>query len=346
MSNVAVSIVIPVYNGADYLERAISSAIGQTYSNTEVLIVDDGSNDNGATAAIIAKFGDRVRSIHTPNGGVASALNVGIREANGTHISWLSHDDEYLPGKIESQVRRLETQQNFKTVIYSGYYIIDHKSRVLASVDPTYELPESKLNDPLYPLLRGCIHGCSLLIPREAFFACGMFDESLVHTQDYTLWFDMFRRYGLTYDPFISTLSRLHKAQTSKIVPGRVSEGDQMWLSFLGRVTTAEMNRMCGSELVFFQQMVDFLDTTPFTEASRFAADKVMELMAHERSLYGVRVTPIHRSHKSRKQLSPSWRRLFPFHLYISLQRNISRVGLIATWRLCLHQLRTFVQKI
>ena len=92
-----VSIVIPVYNGASYLREAIDSALAQTYSDVEVIVVNDGSTDGGKTRDIASSFGDRIRYIEKVNGGVATALNLGIREMCGKFFSWLSHDDVYLP---------------------------------------------------------------------------------------------------------------------------------------------------------------------------------------------------------------------------------------------------------
>lgn len=99
MSAPKVSIVIPVYNGANYVARAINSALNQTWDNKEVIVVNDGSTDHGNTEKAAAAFGSRIRYIAKPNGGVASALNLGIQEMTGEHFSWLSHDDLYAPQK-------------------------------------------------------------------------------------------------------------------------------------------------------------------------------------------------------------------------------------------------------
>lgn len=101
-----VSIVIPVYNGADYLGEAIDSALMQTYGNIEVIVVNDGSNDE--TDAIARSYGDKIRYYSKKNGGVATALNLGIENMRGEYFSWLSHDDIYMPEKIELQINKLK----------------------------------------------------------------------------------------------------------------------------------------------------------------------------------------------------------------------------------------------
>ena len=99
-----VSIVIPVYNGANFLREAIDSALAQTWPHCEILVVNDGSTDNGATEDISLSYRARIRYFRKENGGVASALNLGIREMRGDFFSWLSHDDVYLPDKCRNQV--------------------------------------------------------------------------------------------------------------------------------------------------------------------------------------------------------------------------------------------------
>ena len=88
-----VSIVIPVYNGSNYVRDAIDSALAQTYKNCEVIVVNDGSQDGGATDEICRSYGERIRYFRKENGGVATAVNLGIEQMRGEYFSWLSHDD-------------------------------------------------------------------------------------------------------------------------------------------------------------------------------------------------------------------------------------------------------------
>ena len=93
VNNPKVSIVIPVYNGEDYLAYAIDSALSQTYENKEIVVINDGSTDN--TDEICKSYGDKIRYFVKKNGGVASALNLAIEKMDGEYFSWLSHDDAY-----------------------------------------------------------------------------------------------------------------------------------------------------------------------------------------------------------------------------------------------------------
>ena len=117
--NPLVSAVIPVYNGSNYLREAINSVLNQTYSNIEVIVVDDGSTDD--TWTIIQSYGDKIRGFHKENGGVSSALNLAIDNMKGEWFAWLSHDDLWLSNKIEMQIHYLQENPG-KGIYYSGYY--------------------------------------------------------------------------------------------------------------------------------------------------------------------------------------------------------------------------------
>src|SRR5215470_19778957 len=125
-----VSIVIPVYNGSDYLREALDSALSQTYPHVEILVVNDGSTDAGATEAIARSYGDRIRYFWKPNGHVASALNFGIQQMRGEYFSWLSHDDVYLPDKIKIQMA-LAVRATRPTLYYGDFATIDASGKLL-----------------------------------------------------------------------------------------------------------------------------------------------------------------------------------------------------------------------
>lgn len=97
-----VSVVIPVYNGAQTIRRAIDSALGQSWKEREVIVVDDGSTDG--TFALLEGYGNRIRAIHQSNCGVALARNAAIEQAKGDYVAFLDADDEWLPEKLEIQV--------------------------------------------------------------------------------------------------------------------------------------------------------------------------------------------------------------------------------------------------
>ena len=133
-STLKVSIVIPVFNGADYLREAIDSALAQTYQNAEIIIINDGSNDNGATENIALSYGDRIRYFSKENGGVASALNLAIKKMTGEYFSWLSHDDLYFANKVEAQIKALDQMQDKRVVLYSDFGVFYNNPDKLSEV--------------------------------------------------------------------------------------------------------------------------------------------------------------------------------------------------------------------
>jgi len=115
-----VSIVIPLYNKAPYVERALESIGAQTVSDFEVIVVDDGSTDGGAS--VVARYPDRrVRLITQSNTGPGPARNAGIAEAQGEFIAFLDADDEWLSTYLEESVRSLEELGTDVAAISSGY---------------------------------------------------------------------------------------------------------------------------------------------------------------------------------------------------------------------------------
>src|SRR5437762_473952 len=102
-----VSVVIPAYNYAGFLPKAIESVLQQDYPEYELVVVDDGSTDNTAdVTAAYARASTRVRYVHQTNGGLSAARNTGIRHARFEYVSFLDADDELLPGFLR---RAMET---------------------------------------------------------------------------------------------------------------------------------------------------------------------------------------------------------------------------------------------
>lgn len=209
-----VSIIMPVYNGANYLRQAIDSALAQTYKNIEIIVINDGSNDNGQTESIAKSYGDKIRYLYKENGGVATALNVGIQNSRGDYVSWLSHDDLYCANKIERQVACLASTTSANVVIYCDYTAIDANNNLLQTARLACQNGFDHKQEFLFNMFTARLHGCSLLIPKKCFTDVGYFDESLRTTQDYDLWFNFLRHgYEFRHVPELLIRSRWHKEQ-------------------------------------------------------------------------------------------------------------------------------------
>ncbi len=215
-----VSIIIPVFNGGNYLAEAINSALAQTYENIEIIVVNDGSKDNGATERIALSYGSKIRYFYKENGGVSTALNLGIKNMKGEYFSWLSHDDKYESEKIEKQIRLLAPFSDRKVLALCATKQINKAAKVIGE-DKKPFFREKQLipsNEVIMYLFQyGTFNGCSLLIPKEAFKECGTFDESLRYNQDSFMWLKIFLSgYNLVYQYEKDSLMRIHDGQLTQ----------------------------------------------------------------------------------------------------------------------------------
>ena len=234
-----VSIVIPVFNGADYLREAIESALAQTYPNVEIIVVNDGSQDGGATERIAMSYEGSIRYFVKTNGGVASALNHAINEMTGEYLSWLSHDDLYSPKKISIQMNVLAEMGFPDVILYSDWASFSNDAY---QVRENHMPPVAPEQFRYFLTTANVLHGCTLLIPRCAFIICGNFDVTLRTTQDYDLWFRMAEKFRFLRVPGVLVKGRQHASQgsvTMKCVG--LKEINTLVSGFARRLTAVEL---------------------------------------------------------------------------------------------------------
>lgn len=213
-----VSIVIPLYNGSNYVEEAIKCALAQDYDNIEIIVVNDGSTDEGAGKAICMRYADKIVYLEKSNGGCASALNYGIRHAKGEYISWLSHDDLYEPNKISYQVKLLQRIDcdKEKTLISNRGGLIDAEGRPIAHPSIGERMLLSDIAFFRYLLFHKCVNGCGLLIPKCIFDQGLAFDESMRFVLDWNLWLKMAASgIGVYIDDAELVKNRVHGGQVT-----------------------------------------------------------------------------------------------------------------------------------
>lgn len=216
MYNPLVSIIIPVYNGSNYLQQSIDSALAQTYKNIEVIVVNDGSNDDGATERIALSYGDKIRYFSKKNGGVSTALNLGISKMKGEWFSWLSHDDLYLPEKINSQIEKVITNNlnPTKTILSCKTGLIDANGKAI--FQPKKFISGLFSGEEMFKMLftGKTLGGCSLLIPKSALEEVDGFNVEYRFIQDWTCWVNLALRNNNFYlfdDELVK--SRIHGNQ-------------------------------------------------------------------------------------------------------------------------------------
>ena len=178
MSSPLCTIVIPAYNAGMWIERTLQSAAQQNYSNLEILVIDDGSKDNTRVLAeAMAAVDDRFRVISIPNGGVANARNVGIREACGKYVAFLDADDLWHPDKIRLQVEAMQqlTDGVLPAASYTLMRFIDVHDRVTGT-GTTVGVSGYMLARHLYFKFVG--NGSSVLVRRDVALELGGYDPS------------------------------------------------------------------------------------------------------------------------------------------------------------------------
>ncbi len=242
--NPKVSIIIPVYNGANYLREAIDSALTQTYQNFEVIVINDGSNDEGSTDRIALSYGRKIRYFKKDNGGVGSALNYGIDKMEGDYFSWLSHDDLYDPRKIQTQIDLIRKANDKYIIPYSCIEYIDSKSLPLHRK----EIIPIDYRKMKYALITNSpIHGCTLLIHKKVFETIGNFNQDLVTAQDYDLWFRIAEKFQFLYMPDILVKARLHVQQGTITIPSYQHEQAEFFIQCLKKIPPEELKYLSNA---------------------------------------------------------------------------------------------------
>ena len=176
-----VSVIIPTYNRSHLVTEAVDSVLGQSYTDFELLVVDDGSTD--ASTARLAKYGDRLHLYHQENRGASAARNAGIRHAQGRYISFLDSDDLWLKGKLRAQMDLVGRDPGVKVCYTEEIWI---RRGVRVNPKKKHRKYSGWILENMLPL---CIVSLSsVLIAREVFDRVGLFDESLPACEDYDLW--------------------------------------------------------------------------------------------------------------------------------------------------------------
>lgn len=212
------SIIIPTFNQAAYLQAALESLIDQTDGDWEAVVVNDGSTDNTREVAeSYAGTDARIRVFHQENGGVAAALNMGLCEARGAWIHWLSSDDLFEPEKLATN--RLWIDRHPETNFFFSHFTLLRQStgekdrRGLWGPLPR---PEHQILTLFY---RNYISGISICVRRSAWDAVGNFDTGLRYAQDYDQWLRLLQCNQARFIPEWTVISRNHAEQGSETFP-------------------------------------------------------------------------------------------------------------------------------
>ncbi|SOB98399.1 glycosyltransferase [Pseudobutyrivibrio ruminis] len=243
-----VSIIIPVYNGSNYVAEAVESALNQTYENVEVIVVNDGSDDNGKTREVLKRYDNRIKYIEKENGGVASALNEGIRNMSGDYFAWLSHDDIFDNNKIKIQVEDIEKSGDSQCISAMNYIFFDEESKAEIATDFQKYYPINRIEKSIFILLWGELHFSSLLFHKDHFKRVGLFNENLLTAQDNDFLFRLLRGQRIVFNTNYASRVRLHKesgTSTNKDILN--AENSRMYEMLLNQLSEKELEEIGGT---------------------------------------------------------------------------------------------------
>lgn len=276
--NYKVTIVIPVYNGSNFMKVAIDSAIAQTYDNKEILVINDGSTDNGETEKIALSYGNKIRYIKKENGGVATALNLAIKEMKGDYLSWLSHDDIYKPYKIEKQIETIKKIEDKTTILFSNVELIDEKGEIFCTTNYSNLMTHEELCQGIYPVIKGTVNGCSMLISKKCFDKVGLFNENLKTSNDYEMWLRLFKEFKsyLIEEPLIQY--RIHKNQDTTKSPYTLKEANKLWVDIINNLTVKEIEGWSFEPFNVYMDLYFQMYYSKYNEAYPVAYKKAKEI--------------------------------------------------------------------
>lgn len=207
-----VSVIIPCYNSEKFLAAALESALAQTFTDLEVIVVDDGSTDG--TASIVMAYGDdrRVRYLYQKNQGLSVARNVGIEAAGGEFIAFLDSDDLWVASKIARQVELLARDQD-TILVFTDYSTFDSSGMIASRKLP--KLPDGPLLFSFLFSRNNFIYPSTVVLRRNIFHDVGYFDVSLNSIEDYDLWLRIVYKFKMVSIPEPMVKIRQHDSRVS-----------------------------------------------------------------------------------------------------------------------------------
>lgn len=251
-----VTIVIPIYNGENYMREAIDSALGQTYPNIEIIVINDGSTDN--TEKIALSYGNRIRYFAKENGGVSSALNIGLEKMTGEYFQFLPHDDLLHPQKIEKQIAAIQASGQPDSIVWSGWSLYLQEEKKLKRVMFPYEHDDVKMiTKGIYPLLYSLITAVTVLFPKKFIDEVGTFNLELATSQNYDMMFRTFMERDTIYLDEDLVHYRWHKEMGTRIDPSFAQNCIDIGRYMVDHTSEQEMIHLFGSKYAFYLYMLD-----------------------------------------------------------------------------------------
>jgi len=212
--NEKVSVIIPTYNRSEYLKFALESILNQTYSNIEVIVVNDGSTDN--TEDVLKNYEGRIKYIYKENGGKSTAINVGMSLVSGEYVCILDDDDIVLSKKIELQVRKFQKNKKLGLIHTSATYFREQdKNLIHLGMYDSDKIDEKKAFN--LHLLGNIFFTPTVMVRKECYDRVGSWDETMIRAQDYDMWMRISRYFETDSLPITTLQYRIHDGKRGTV---------------------------------------------------------------------------------------------------------------------------------
>lgn len=192
-----VSVIVPVYNGAATIDRALASVFAQTLPAFEIVVVDDGSTDN--TASVLAEYGDKIRVVRQANRGLPAARNAAVAASRGQLLALIDHDDEWIPQKLELAVAAMRADPA-AVLLYSDLIVVNEAGeefrRSNIGPDTAHAPTMDEMLARIWPITPSTV-----VMRRDAFDRAGGFCEQLISAEDIHFWLLMREQGHFIYLP-------------------------------------------------------------------------------------------------------------------------------------------------
>jgi glycosyltransferase involved in cell wall biosynthesis len=193
------SVIIPTYNNARYIKRAIDSLLEQSIKDFEIIVVDDGSTDD--TKDIVSAYGNSIKYIYQENKGLAGARNTGIDVSKGEFIGFLDADDWFAKKNLETKISFLDKNPD-AVWVYSDWQFVDHRGNHLDRGSTRFKFANKRLSGYVFEELlynRNFISPCAAVIKKSILDEVGCFDSEVICQEDWDLWLRLSLKYPCYY---------------------------------------------------------------------------------------------------------------------------------------------------
>ena len=226
-----VSVIVPTYNRQDLVVETVNSILEQTYEKVQVVVINDGSEDDTASVLDgLRSRDDRVVPVEQVNSGQVRARNHGLQVATGEYIAFLDSDDTWAPTKLEKQLRKFVGKVG---MVYCGIIEVDGDGNQIREI-----LCEPGIRGDIYDrlLVKNRMTGGTVIVKHSVLDEVGNFDESLSAAENWDLWIRIAERYEIDFvnEPLVNY--RVHIGNMSKSSSLMIGAREQILVKHLGQL--------------------------------------------------------------------------------------------------------------